>query len=269
MRIVKYQENGLSLDCRLEEGQAWLTYEQVAELFGIDRTTVVRHANDIVMDKELTVRTCASFAQVRTEGIRSVNRSVSYLNHDMVMAIGFRVRSERGSEFRRWAISVLKGEAAPLNQLATEPKTPSLLAQARLMVAVLEQQEAERQRLDAVQASVQRLERIEEGRKALESEAMQALYSRPSPSADPKPRQLQDLISEYVRKFSLVTDTPFAQAWDKLYREYKYRYKQDFKAVWRNRGKKGTILTVAASFGEGVLQQLYDLAHTVLPIPED
>lgn len=110
VNLIKYENNGIRLDARIENGQAWLTYEQAAALFGIDRTGIVRHSLSIVADNELPKSTCASFAQVRIEGIREVKRDIDYLNQDMVLHIGYRVRSERGSEFRRWASSVLAFE---------------------------------------------------------------------------------------------------------------------------------------------------------------
>jgi hypothetical protein len=133
MNIVKYQEHGLDLACRVEDGQAWMTYEQVAELFGVDRTRVVHHVRGILDSKELDSSTCAEYAQVQTEGNRKVTRDVTHLNQDMVLHIGYRVRSDRGSEFRRWATMVLKGEAAPLNRV---PSSDPLVAQAEAALAL-------------------------------------------------------------------------------------------------------------------------------------
>jgi prophage antirepressor-like protein len=130
MSIVKYQEHGLDLACRVEDGQAWMTYEQVAELFGIDRTRAVHHARDILETKELSSSVCAEYAQTASDG-KSYQKV--HLNQDMVLHIGYRVRSERGSEFRRWATMVLKGEAAPLNRV---PPSDPLVAQAEAALAL-------------------------------------------------------------------------------------------------------------------------------------
>jgi hypothetical protein len=133
MSIVKYQEHGLDLACRLEDGQAWMTYEQVAELFGVDESVVGKHARSIISEEELPGSTTAQYAVVQTEGNRSVSREVRHLNQDMVLHIGYRVRSDRGSEFRRWATMVLKGEAAPLTRV---PSSDPLVAQAEAALAL-------------------------------------------------------------------------------------------------------------------------------------
>ena len=133
MSIVKYQEHGLDLACRVEDGQAWMTYDQVAELFGIDRTRAVHHARDILESKELDGSVCAEYAQTASDG-KSYRKM--HLNQDMVLHIGYRVRSDRGSEFRRWATMVLKGEAAPLVRV---PSSNPLVAQAEAVLALTQE----------------------------------------------------------------------------------------------------------------------------------
>ena len=133
MGIVKYIEHGMDLDCRMEDGQAWMTVRQVAELFNVAERTVQDHVQHILADDELVESTTRSFRVVQTEGNRSVNRDLTHLNQDMVLHIGYRVRSERGSEFRRWATRVLKGEAAPLVQV---PSSDPLVAQAEAALAL-------------------------------------------------------------------------------------------------------------------------------------
>jgi hypothetical protein len=72
MSIIKYQENGLDLACRMEDGQAWLTYAQTAELFGVETQAITKHVMHILAENELDKSTCSSFEQVQTEGNRSV-----------------------------------------------------------------------------------------------------------------------------------------------------------------------------------------------------
>ena len=114
--IVTYQEHGLRLETRFEDGQAWATIAQLAELFGIDRRTIERHIENILAEKELPRSTSTEFVEVRTEGNRSVNRSIQHVNQEMALHVGYRVRSERGSEFRRWATAIIKGEAPSLQE---------------------------------------------------------------------------------------------------------------------------------------------------------
>ena len=81
----------------------------MAELFGVDRTSIVRHIRNIYKSEELDQNsTCAKNAQVRTEGHRSVLREIPYYNLDMIISVGYRVNSKNATSFRRWATSVLK-----------------------------------------------------------------------------------------------------------------------------------------------------------------
>ncbi len=91
------------------DGQIWLNQYEIAELFGIDRTVVLKHIANIYGDEELIKdSTCAKFAQVRNEGNRSVTRQIECYNLDIILAVGLRVRSVRGTQFRIWAINNLK-----------------------------------------------------------------------------------------------------------------------------------------------------------------
>ena len=110
-QIVIYQtDNGqTAIDVRLENDTVWLTQAQMAELFQSDRTTIVRHINNIYKDEELEREaTCAKIAQVQTEGKRQVTRTIPYYNLDLIISVGYRVNSKRGIKFRQWANKVLK-----------------------------------------------------------------------------------------------------------------------------------------------------------------
>lgn len=110
-KIVIYQtEDGQTqIDVRMEDETVWLTQAQMAELFQTDRTSIVRHINNIYKIDELERdSTCAKIAQVQIEGNRKVNRSISFYNLDMIISVGYRVNSKRGIKFRQWANRVLK-----------------------------------------------------------------------------------------------------------------------------------------------------------------
>ena len=110
-KIIIYQtEDGQTqIDVRLESDTVWLTQAQMAELFETDRTSIVRHINNIYMVEELDREsTCAKIAQVQVEGKRNVKRNIPYFNLDMIISVGYRVNSKRGVKFRQWANSVLK-----------------------------------------------------------------------------------------------------------------------------------------------------------------
>ena len=110
-KIVIYQtEDGQTQsDVRLENETVWLTQAQMAELFETDRTSIVRHINNIYKVDELDRdSTCAKIAQVQIEGKRKVKRNIPYFNLDMIISVGYRVNSKRGVKFRQWANRVLK-----------------------------------------------------------------------------------------------------------------------------------------------------------------
>jgi hypothetical protein len=110
-KIIIYQtEDGQTqIDVRLENETVWLTQAQMAELFQTDRTSIVRHINNIYKVEELDREsTCAKIAQVQIEGKRNVKRNIPYFNLDMIISVGYRVNSKRGVKFRQWANKVLK-----------------------------------------------------------------------------------------------------------------------------------------------------------------
>ena len=110
-KIVIYQskDGHTQLDVKLEGETVWLNRQQLAELFDRDVKTIGKHINN-ALKEELNdgIATVAKFATVQTEGTRQVTRNVEYYNLDMIISVGYRVKSKRGVEFRRWANSVLK-----------------------------------------------------------------------------------------------------------------------------------------------------------------
>lgn len=107
--IYQTEDGQTQIDVRLESDTVWLTQTQMAELFETDRTSIVRHINNIYKVEELDREsTCAKIAQVQVEGKRNVKRNIPYFNLDMIISVGYRVNSKRGVKFRQWANSVLK-----------------------------------------------------------------------------------------------------------------------------------------------------------------
>ena len=81
----------------------------MAELFKSSRTNILEHIQKIYEDNELNeMSTCRKFRQVRQEGKRTVNRTITMYNLDMIISVGYRVNSKRGVKFRQWANRVLK-----------------------------------------------------------------------------------------------------------------------------------------------------------------
>ena len=109
--IILYQsEDGLTkIDVRFEDETVWLTQQQMADLFQSSRTNVVEHIRHIYEEGELDeASTCRKFRQVRTEGGRQVSREVPFYNLDMIISLGYRVKSVIATQFRRWATARLK-----------------------------------------------------------------------------------------------------------------------------------------------------------------
>ena len=109
--IVIYQsEDGKTqLNVKLEGETVWLSQSQMSELFQTDRTVINRHIKNIYKSGELDEKaTCAKNAQVRLEGNRTVTRNIPYYNLDVIISVGYRVNSIRGTRFRQWVNSVLK-----------------------------------------------------------------------------------------------------------------------------------------------------------------
>ena len=94
----------VSLSVAVENETVWLTLDQLAELFGRNKSTVSRHITNIYDEGELDrPATVAIFATVQQEGKRQVERNIEYYNLDVIISVGYRVKSPRGVEFRCWA----------------------------------------------------------------------------------------------------------------------------------------------------------------------
>lgn len=107
--IYQSEDGNIQLDVKLEGETVWLTQAQMSELFQTDRTVINRHIGNIYKSGELDEKaTCAKNAQVRLEGNRRVERTIPYYNLDVIISVGYRVNSIRGTRFRQWANSVLK-----------------------------------------------------------------------------------------------------------------------------------------------------------------
>ena len=109
--IVIYQteDGGTKIDVRFEGETVWLTQQQMAELFGSSRTNIVEHIRHIYEEGELDEdSTCRKFRQVRDEGGRQVSRVIPHYNLDMIISLGYRVKSRIATHFRRWATERLK-----------------------------------------------------------------------------------------------------------------------------------------------------------------
>ena len=102
--IFKTEDEQIKIDVRFYDESVWLTIDQMAALFERDKSTISRHIKNVYSDKELLPEaTVAKFATVQIEGDREVERNLDYYNLDVIISVGYRVKSLRGTQFRQWA----------------------------------------------------------------------------------------------------------------------------------------------------------------------
>lgn len=106
--IYETKDGETSIDVRMEEETVWLNRNQMAELFDRDVKTIGKHINNALKEELSEYSTVAKFATVQKEGNREVLRKIEYYNLDVIISVGYRVKSQRGTQFRIWANSVLK-----------------------------------------------------------------------------------------------------------------------------------------------------------------
>lgn len=109
IKIFKAEDGNIEIQVKLDNETVWLNQYQMEDLFQTNRTSIVRHINNIYSSAELEENsTCAFFTQVQTEGKREINRKIKYYNLDLIISVGYRVNSKRGTQFRIWANKILK-----------------------------------------------------------------------------------------------------------------------------------------------------------------
>jgi hypothetical protein len=109
--IILYQnpDGKIKIDVRLEDETVWLTQDQMATLFGKGRSTIAEHISNVFNEGELEqIPTCRNFRQVRLEGQREVVRDIEHYKLDVIISVGYRVKSVQGTQFRIWATQRLK-----------------------------------------------------------------------------------------------------------------------------------------------------------------
>ena len=147
--IVLYQSGELAehIEVRLDEHTVWLHRNQIASLFGRDVKTIGKHINNVFAEGELERNsTVANFATVQLEGGRKIERQIEYYNLDVIISVGYRVKSKQGTQFRIWATNVLrdyllKGYALNQRMDSIENKYESLNKEVKQISLQLKTQE--------------------------------------------------------------------------------------------------------------------------------
>ena len=107
IEIYRSPEGNIELNVKLENDTVWLTQSQMAELFGRDRTVISRHVNNCFKEGELDPNiTCAKFAHMGIDGDQTYETTM--YNLDVIISVGYRIKSINGTRFRQWANSILK-----------------------------------------------------------------------------------------------------------------------------------------------------------------
>ncbi|MEA4917286.1 virulence RhuM family protein [Proteiniphilum sp.] len=110
--VFTSQSGGDTIEVRIQDNTVWLTQKLIATLFDVDRSVITKHLANIYQEGELIKEaTCAKIAQVQTEGNRQVTRDIEFYNLDTIISVGYRVNSQRATQFRQWATSVLRDYA--------------------------------------------------------------------------------------------------------------------------------------------------------------
>lgn len=147
--VVIFKNGELELEVTVSENRenVWLSQDQMATLFDVDRSRVTRHIKNIYDDNELDENsTCAENALVQTEGKRKVKRTIKIYNLDMILAVGYRVKSPNGIIFRKWATSILKDymiKGYTINQKRLDALHKTVEIQTRILASTLELDEKE------------------------------------------------------------------------------------------------------------------------------
>ena len=106
--IILFENQGVKLEVNLKDETVWLNRQQLAKLFDRDIKTIGKHINNALSEELKDIPTVAKFATVQKEGEREVTRNIEYYNLDMILSVGYRVKSDKGVIFRQWANRILK-----------------------------------------------------------------------------------------------------------------------------------------------------------------
>lgn len=107
--IYKNENGNISFEAKLEDETIWLTQDMMAKLFETTSQNITMHIKNIYEEEELEqISTCKDFLQVRKEGKRAVSRKLAFYNLDMILSVGYRIKSKTATQFRKWATTVLK-----------------------------------------------------------------------------------------------------------------------------------------------------------------
>ena len=146
-KIIKFVNGDLQLDVTVspDNETVWLNRNQLAQLFDRDVKTIGKHINN-ALKEELDDSTVAKFATVQTEGNRKIQRSIEYYNLDMIISVGYQVKSQNGVIFRKWATSILKDymmKGYAINKKRLEILNKTIAIQSKMLASAFDIEEKE------------------------------------------------------------------------------------------------------------------------------
>ena len=201
IEIYQANDGSTQINVQFEKETVWLTQAQMAELFGKGRTTITEHINNVFSENELVQEsTCRKFRQVRTEGNRTIEREIEHYNLDVIISVGYRVKSKQGTQFRIWANKILKeylvkGYSINEKRLAQKEQEVQLLKNGiQILSRAIEEKSEENEWLSIFSKGLQLLDDYDH--EELDSKGLtkkQALY--------PTREDYQELINEMVVDF--------------------------------------------------------------------
>ncbi len=130
IKIYKTPDGKTSIDVKLEKETVWLSLNQISKLFERDKSVISRHISNIYKEGELERNsTVAKIATVQKEGKRKIVRNIEYFNLDVIISVGYRIKSKRGTQFRIWANQIIKDyliKGYAVNQLRLQKQAEQL-----------------------------------------------------------------------------------------------------------------------------------------------
>ena len=201
IEIYQADDGTTQINVQFKKDTVWLTQAQMAELFGKGRTTITEHIQNVFSENELVYEaTCRKFRQVRNEGNRTIEREIEHYNLDVIISVGYRVKSKQGTQFRIWANSILKeylvkGYAVNEKRLAQKEQEVQLLKNGiQILSRAIEEKADENEWLSVFSKGLKLLDDYDH--QQLDSKGLtkkQALY--------PTREDYQQLINEMVVDF--------------------------------------------------------------------
>lgn len=201
IEIYQAKDGSTQINVQFEEDTVWLSQAQMAELFGKGRSTISEHINNVFAENELVQEsTCRKFRQVRREGKRTIEREIEHYNLDVIISVGYRVKSTQGTQFRIWANQILKeyllqGYSVNEKRLAQKEQEVQLLKNGiQILSRAIEEKADENEWLSIFSKGLQLLDDYDH--EELDSKGLtkkQTVY--------PARKDYQELINDMVRDF--------------------------------------------------------------------